>query len=76
MRAAPPVPAAIATIGPAEVRPPKCKTCNARPRIGSVAGKRVNASRTFNAVEVIVSVAEEDGAVVEAAAGSEVDDDN
>jgi hypothetical protein len=41
-----------------------------------VAGKRVNASRTFNAVEVIVSVAEEDGAVVEAAAGSEVDDDN
>ena len=53
---------AIATIGPAEVRPPKCKTCKERRRIGSVAGKRANASKTFNAVAAIASAAADSGA--------------
>ena len=76
MRAAPPVPAAIATIDPAEVRPPKCKICNARPRIGSEAGKRANTSRTSNAAAVIASVAAEDGAVAVGAEVSGADDEN
>jgi hypothetical protein len=52
-----PVKAAITV--PAVVRPPKCKTCNAKRRIGRGADKRASASRIFSAAAVIASVAAE-----------------
>jgi hypothetical protein len=50
---------AAVTIDPGEVRPPKCKTCNAKRRIGRGADKRASASRIFSAAAVIASVAAE-----------------
>src|SRR5206468_12901921 len=65
------VPAKAATTAPAEVRPLKCKTCNARPRIDSGADRRASASQTFNAAAVTDSVAAgEDGAVAAAGSGA------
>jgi len=57
---------------------PKCKTWIVRPRIDSVADKRANASKTFNAAAVIASVVAEDSAAVASVvvAGSGVDDEN
>ena len=59
------VPVKAATIAPAEVRPPKCKTCNARPRTGSGADKRANASKTSSeaAVAIVGAAVVADGAV-------------
>ena len=66
-----------ATIDLVAVPPPKCKTCNARHRIGRVVGKRASVSKTFNAAAVIASV-EEDLAEVALVAGeaSGADDEN
>ena len=55
---------------------PKCKTWIVRPRIDSVADKRANASKTFNAAAVIASVVEDSAGIDSAAAGSGVDDEN
>jgi hypothetical protein len=71
---------AAATTGPAEVRPPKCKTCSAKRRIGRAADRRASVSKTFSGAAVIGGAAEEvsDGVVdaVEDGAGAEADDDN
>jgi len=48
---------AAVTIVLVEVRPPKCKTCNAKLRIGRGVGRRANASKTFSGAVAI------DGAV-------------
>ena len=57
---------------------PKCKTWIVKPRIDSVADKRANASKTFNAAAVIALVVAEDSAAVASVvvAGSGVDDEN
>ena len=90
-RAARTVPVQVVTIDPARaaitdqaavastdlVVAPKCKTWIVRPRIDSVADKRANASKTFNA-EVAIDLEEEDlaAAVSGVAADSGVDDEN
>jgi len=53
VRAAITVPAKADIIAPVEVRPPKCKTCNAKLRIGSEADRRANPSKTFSEAAVI-----------------------
>ena len=75
VKAAITVPAKADIIAPVEVRPPKCKTCNAKLRIGSEADRRANASKTFSEAAVIDgaavvadgAVAVEEGAVAGAA---------
>src|SRR6266404_1174055 len=64
-----------ATTGPAEVRPPKCKTCNARPRIGRGEDRRASASKTFSGAAVIDRAVVEDGGAA-AGEGAGADDDN
>ena len=64
VRAAITVPAKADIIAPVEVRPPKCKTCNARLRIDSGADKRANVFKTSSAAVAIVGAAVvADGAV-------------
>ena len=73
VKAAITVPAKADIIAPVEVRPPKCKTCNARLRIDSGADKRANVFRTFNAAAVNASV---EGVLADGEAAGDGDDIN
>ena len=60
------VPVKAATTDPAEVRPPKCKTCNARRRTGSGALRKASAFSKLPVVEGEAVGADAEAVVAEA----------
>ena len=64
--------ARVVMIDLAEVRPPKCKTCKERPRIGNAAPRKASASSKLPVVEAVAVVAMAAAADAVAAAGAGV----